>query len=262
MLSHGIKAGLWSLAKSTFEGTVGLVVIDSNGGRVEIDCSGGPPVPSRDEDVAAWTTIPCPESGVAQPPAMIHLGERVQPLPGDHLTVVGVIRDRVLFTHGFTDGVWITNLVDEPKRVAGLGDAHSISRRGLIAGRRTTDEETNVVVRLRSGKTLWTTPWELSGFSPDGMRIPAVRRGKDGGITEVAVLTARSGKLESSFTLPDGLEGASIEWEDNNRLLVVAREGRSWAILRADLEGSFTRTTPTLKARRHSFPPFVLAERP
>jgi hypothetical protein len=244
-----------------FEGTLGLAFVDTQGRRTNYGCSSGHPAQAEDEELVAWVTVPCPETGTVQPPATVYLGGMTQTTPDPLISVVGIVGDEVVYNGGFIGGVWTTDLTSTPRRIPGLVQANRVGAdQGLVVGR-TDSDGPSVVAKISSGQILWSTrDWELGAVSPDGRSVLGVQHGGNT-MAAWAVFDARTGELQHHFALPAGFYVVQTEWEDNRHVLMVAVQGRSTAIIRADLDGTITRATPTVRAPAHAAG-FVLSEQP
>jgi hypothetical protein len=173
------------------------------------------------------------------------------------------VGDRVVFNKGFNGGAWVTDLASRPRRVSSLAYARRVGRRPAIIVGGTTggDGSSETVVDLGSGEVLWSKPgWDLGAVSPSGGQVMGMRF-RRGGATAMAVFDVRNGRIRTRFPLPAELGVRDAVWEDETHLLMVATQGRTTAIVRADHDGTLERATPTVRAPAHASA-FVLTERP
>ncbi|HEX7717580.1 MAG TPA: hypothetical protein VF416_09850 [Marmoricola sp.] len=118
----------------------------------------------------------------------------------------------------------------------------------------------SAAVDVTGGAQLWATcDHRLEEFSPDGARVLAAGSVGDGiGETQLAVLDARTGKVEVDLRTADQAFVARMEWEDDTHVLATVFEGGRWAVLRIGLDGRREYAVPPV-AGEDLDSPFVLA---
>ena len=234
------RSGLLVSDTKYFEGTSGLHLLNEGRSTDLGLCTSGYGAVSDDRDFLGWATFGCPESTEGGPETLLHRrepdGEVTQELPIEPNTnrltsVVGFIGHELVYQRGFIDGVFLTDLRQEPRRIPGLISAVTLTgTRGLVAGHFDPDGRQVGVVDARSGEVLWRRRGAYPyAFSPDGKRLlSGTGRG-------VIVVQTDSGTVLRRIDAPPGTNFGTAVWESDRALLLVAANQSDQALVRADL---------------------------
>ena len=147
--------------------------------------------------------------------------------------VVGMNGDNVVYDER-ASGVWITDLVDPPRRVPDLGSASDVvPSRGWVAGQLADHPHWAAVLALETAISLWQAPGvNLSQFSPDAQHVI----GYQGHRTRI--FDATNGTQVGVVGAFDGVRLDDLAWEDESHLLGTARSDSGLVIVRVSLDGS------------------------
>ncbi len=220
-------------------GGEGYVVarVGADGQAAPGECSGGLAV-SEDRTMTAWSVTACMhgvgESWIHRAPTEgTRADEMAQKVGQYQPQVVGMIGDSVVYD-GRATGVWITDLVDPPRRVPGLGSASDVApSRGWVAGQLVDHPDWAAVLDLESGISLWQAPGaNLVEFSPDAEHI----FGYQGHQTRI--FDAANGTQVGVVGAFDGVRLDALAWEDGSHLLGTVRTESGLVIVRVALDGS------------------------
>lgn len=249
-----------------FEGTNGLALLGP-GSREDLGpCTSGGGAVTGDESLASWATFGCPESVEGPASAIIHrrsaTGTDQQVIPNEpdknSLTaVVGFLGNEVVYTRGFGQATYVTDLVAPPRQIPKIAKVTGIDETGgLLAGQllgRTTEDAG--VIDPRTGEVLWhRRGLYIRDFSPTGELI----LGSVG--DQWFVFDAETGKPQQ--TLFDGLDVLGTVWETDQQLLAIVTQGKDQAIVRSTVDGALSLASDTVAGNRPGEQRFVLETKP
>lgn len=253
MISYVRSRAGFLVAHTPFEGSVGLRRYDARGRFVgELPGCHGQPAVDGSGDRVAWTTYTCPETGEPGPPTTLHLGrldDAVEQRVGQFQpTVAGVVDDEVVYTAGFGNGAFVSDLRRPPRAISGLAGAGAVAADGgLVAGVVDSNASRSAVVDLASNRRLWRRSGHPIRFSPSG-RLLLLGPGGPGAPS--LVVGSRTGEVLARLSLAErlGQTGDPI-WEDDEHLLaMVSRHGyKESMVVRIGLDGSVERATDWLR---------------
>jgi hypothetical protein len=225
------------LVASGGEGYV-LTRVGADGQAAPGECSGGLAV-SEERTMTAWSVTACMhdvgESWIHRAPTEATRADEVAQKVGQYQPqVVGMIGHSVVYDGGRSTGVWITDLVDPPHRVPGLGSASDVApSRGWVAGQLADHPDRAAVLDLESGISLWEAPGaNLVEFSPDAAHV----FGYQGYQTKI--FAAADGTQVGVVGAFAGVRLDALAWEDESHLLGTARTESGLVIVRVALDGS------------------------
>jgi len=249
-----------------FEGTNGLALLGP-GSREDLGpCTSGGGAVTGDESLAAWATFGCTESVEGPASAIIHrrsvTGTDEQVIPNEpdksSLTaVVGFLGQDVVYTRGFGQASYVTDLVAPPRQIPGIAQVTGIDESdGLLAGQllgRTTEDAG--VLDPKTGELLWHRQGlHILDFSPNGELV----LGSAG--DQWFVLDAGTGKPQQ--TLFEGLEVLGAVWETDQQLLAIVTERKDQAVVRSTVDGALSLASDTVARDRPGEQRFVLEKKP
>ncbi len=249
-----------------FEGTNGLALLGP-GSREDLGpCTSGGGAVTGDESLAAWATFGCPESTEGPVGAVIHrrsaTGTDEQVIPNEPdknplTAVVGFLGDDVVYTRGFGQASYVTDLVARPRQIPKIAQVTGIDESdGLLAGQllgQTTEDAG--VLDPQTGELLWRRrSLYIRDFSPNGELI----LGSAG--DHWVLLDAETGKPQQ--TLFDGLEALGAVWETDQQLLAIVTQGTDQAVVRSTVDGALSLASDTVARDRPGEQRFVLQTKP
>ena len=170
-------------------------------------------------------------------------------------------------SHGASPETWTSTAHDVADKVTGgfvtVTDVDTTDT--LVVGITKVNEDltTCSAVEPSTGSTpLWTTcDHRLRAFSPDDERLLAFGSIGDGlGDSQLAILDARTGKVELDLRTTEQAFITQTAWEDDTHVLATVFEHGAWAVLRIGLDGSREYAVAPVQGEDLDSP-FVLASR-
>jgi hypothetical protein len=214
-----------------------LTRVGEDGQAAPGNCSGGLAV-SEDRTLTAWSVTAClhdvGESVIHRAATDVTRADEVaQDVAQYRPHLVGMIGDEVIYNET-PSGVWITDLVNPPRRIPGLSSASSVAPgRGWVAGQVADRPDLTAVLDLESGVSLWQAPGvTLAGFSPDEEHVFGYRG------HHTTIFESATGRRVADVGGFDGIRLDDLVWEDASHLLGSARTDSGLVIVRVGLDGA------------------------
>lgn len=172
---------------------------------------------------------------------------------GLRIDLVAVTADEVVYNastlrRGWPRGVFVTDLMSEPRRVPGLETATALDADGgHLAG--ISVDGRGVVVEAATGElVVGLGSWIPDGFSPDGRYVSAGQRRFS--TPPVGILDTSDGRLVlQSFGGAGGAPNPGERaWEDDTHLLVAVNDYDHHAIVRIGVDGNLEAASRVIPA--------------
>ncbi len=252
--------GGWVIADDRFfEGTYGLHRFSTDGQKLSSACGSAQLlVDARAGRRAYQIHGPlCDADGPSGPPATVALGTTAGGGGEQHVTLadrrrlIDLLGDRLLLRDWKQDRDYLRAPDGTLMPVPGLARVHAVAPDSRhVAGSNREETCQTVLISLVTDRRIWRRDGICAlSFSPNSRELLTL---SDDGNTFV-ILNRRTGSELRRFSAPRGLGWVSTpQWETNHSLLAVLHQGRSAAIVRWDVDGTLSRTTPLRRSRSNS----------